>query len=320
MELIIKPTGRCNFNCTFCSSANLDIAHPTRVPEPIKDLIKKLRPDTIIVTGGEPLTIDPSYYWELLEISGCHIGFTSNMKDFYLHPEKWEKISRDPNFSFITSFNYGDTRRWDENTPYTEEKFIEVTNVFKEVSGKPMLPFIAVIDETNEDTVLDHIYLAQRLNTLVKINGATKIGRCGKNYPKYKLIQAYLKIIYLGLDQYEMTCRERERGKCAFNINFLCRSATRCCYVDTNGQLHYGICDDELSAGREIPMDSDFPLVAHPTFPTKEEHINDKCVYCDLFRFCHGCAAHRINAKEFPEHCEEMLKLRDDLIRTGWAM
>lgn len=320
MELIIKPTGRCNFNCTFCSSANLDIAHPTSVPDPIKELIKKLKPNNIIVTGGEPLTINPEYYLELQELSNCHIGFTSNMKDFYLHPEKWERIVKDPNFGFITSFNYGDTRRWDEETPYTEEKFMEVTKLFKEVSGKPSLPFIAVIDESNEHLALDHVYLAKKLNTMVKLNGATKIGRCGKNYPKYKMIQTYLKIIELGLDDYEMTCHDRELGRCAFNINFLCHTGTRCCYVDTSGKLHYGICDDELSAGVEIPMDTNFPLDIHPIIPKKDEYIHDKCIYCELFRFCHGCPAHRVHAKEFPEHCDEMLKMKDELIRTGWAI
>lgn len=321
MELIIKPTGQCNFNCTFCSSANLDISHPTNgVPDQIKDLILKMKPTNIIITGGEPLTINPEYYLELMDIAKCPIGFTSNMKDFYLHPEKWESIVKNPDFGFITSFNYGDSRRWDENTPYTEEKFIEVTNLFKEVSGRPSLPFIAVIDENNEDKILDHVYLAKKLNTMVKINGATKIGRCGKNYPKYKIIQAYLKIIELELDQYEITCHDRELGRCAFNINFMCNSTIRCCYVDTNGNLHYGICDDEVSAGKEIPMDIEFPVKACSAIPGKDEYINDKCVYCELFRFCHGCNAHRIHTKEFPEHCDEMLKMKDDLIRTGWAL
>lgn len=321
MELIIKPTGRCNFNCTFCSSANLDIAHPTTgVPKPIKDLILKMKPTNIIVTGGEPLTIDPEYYLELQELGKCHISFTSNMKDFYFHPEKWERLVKDPNMGFITSFNYGDTRRWDENTPYTEEKFIEVSNLFKEVSGKDFLPFIAVIDESNEDMLLDHVYLAKRLGTLVKINNASKIGRCGKNYPKWKMIKAYLNIIDLGLGDYEITCREREFGRCAFNTNFMCNSTIRCCYVDSAGKLHYGICDDEVSAEREIPMDEEFPVPINPKVPGKDQYIHDKCVYCELFRFCHGCNAHRLHAREFPEHCSEMLKMKDDLIRTGWAL
>lgn len=319
MELIIKPTGRCNFDCTFCSSAYLDIAHPTCVPEKIKDLIQKMKPDSIIVTGGEPLTIDPAYYLELQELGNCHVGFTTNLKDFYLHPDKWNEIFTNPNFGFITSFNYGDTRRWDPETPYTEEKFIEVTNLFNEVTGQP-LPFIAVIDESNEHLLMDHIDLARRLNTMVKINCATKIGRQGINYPKYKIVQAYVKIIDMGLDQYEITCHDRELGRCAFNTNFMCNSAIRCCYVDTAGELHYGICDDELSAEKEIPMDTSFPLIPHPTIPNKSDHITKQCVYCDLFRFCNGCNSHRQHAKEFPEYCTEMLKLKDDLIRQGWSI
>lgn len=319
MELIIKPTGMCNFNCTFCSAAYLDIAHPTRVPDKIKDLIKKMKPDSIIVTGGEPLMVNPEYYLELQELGNCNVGFTTNMKDFYLHPDKWKPIFTSPHFGFITSFNYGETRRWDENTPYTEEKFIEVTKMFTDMTGKT-LPFIAVIDDSNEDTLMDHVYLAKRLNTMVKINGATKIGRQGVNYPKYKIVKAYLKIIEMGLADYEITCHDRSLGRCAFNTNFMCNSAIRCCYVDTAGELHYGICDDELSDEREIPMDPSFPLIPCPKIPTPDEHINDKCVYCDLFRFCHGCNSHRRHAKEFPEHCEEMLKMKDEIILTGWSI
>ena len=320
MELIIKPTGLCNMNCTFCSAANLDIAHPSKVPNQIKELIQKLKPNSIIVTGGEPLTIDPSYYWELLDIAQCHIGFTSNMKDFYLNPNKWKDIIQHPNFDFITSFNYGETRLWDPTTPYSEEMFRKVHKIYTEISNGKSLNFIAVIDKSNENTIMDHIYLAKDLNCKVKINGACKIGRQGINYPKYKIIKFYLDLIDMGLDQYEITCCERHLGRCALNTNFMCQSAIRCCYVDHNDKLHYGICDDLISAGIEIPMDDTFPLDPKPEIPKLQDHINNKCVYCDLFRFCHGCIAHREHAKEFPEHCEEMLKLKDRLIKTGWKL
>jgi len=321
MELIIKPTGKCDFSCTFCSAANLDVAHPVDgVPEKIKDLIKVLRPKNIIITGGEPLMVDPAYYLELQEFSKCHISFTTNLKDFYLNPDKWADILSQEKFGIITSFNYGDTRRWDKDTPYTEEQFIEVMNLFKSVTGKKYLPFIATIDENNEHRLLDHVYLAKRLDSKVKINGATKIGRQGKNYPKYKIIQAYLNIINLGLGEYELTCHDRQSGRCSFNINLMCNTAIRCCYVDSLGELHYGICDDEISAGRELKREKTFPIIPLPTVPKRLEHITTKCVQCKLFRFCNGCNSHRRHAKEFPEYCSEMLKMEDEIIRTGWAL
>lgn len=321
MELIIKPTGRCNFDCTFCSANGLDIAHPENgVPQPIKELIKKLQPTGIIVTGGEPLTVDPGYYLELFELANCHISFTSNMKDFYLHPNKWKDIVTNPNFGFITSFNYGNTRRWDPHTPYTEEKFTEVHELFKEVSGRDYLPFIAVIDESNEGRIMDHIYLAKRLGTKVKINGACKIGLQDHSYPRYKILKAYIDIIDAGLEKYEMTCSERHLGRCPFNIHMLCKSTIRACYVDSNGQLHYGCCEDLLSAGKEILMDTEFPVKPVSIMPPKVKYIKKDCINCELFRLCHGCSAQLNYAKEFDNYCDEMLKLKDDLIRQGWAL
>lgn len=321
MELIIKPTGRCNFDCSFCSADNLDIVHPEHgVPDKIKDLIAKLQPNSIIVTGGEPLTVDPSYYLELQEFAGVHVGFTTNMKDFYLHPDKWKEVFCNPNFGFITSFNYGDSRKWDPHTVYTEEMFRKVTDLFKEVTGRPSLPFIAVIDENNEDLIMDHVYLAKELGTQVKINPACKMGRQGTNYPKYKIIKKYIEIIDAGLGDYEITCSERKFGRCAFNTNLLCRSTIRVCYIDKAGELHYGCCEDLLSIGQEIPMDPEFPVKPVPVFPPKCNHLTNHCLSCELFRICHGCSAHLTHAHEFPEYCEEMLKMKDDLIRQGWAL
>ena len=71
MELIIKPTGLCNFNCEFCSAHGMDIQHPAdgHVPHQIRDLIMKLKPNGLIITGGEPLMVDPQYYYELHDIA-----------------------------------------------------------------------------------------------------------------------------------------------------------------------------------------------------------------------------------------------------------
>lgn len=320
MELIIKPTGRCNFNCTFCSSHELNITHPGKhVPDKIKELIDNLKPGHIIVTGGEPLTIDPDYYWELQEYSGAHVGFTTNLKDFYLHPEKWTDMFRDAHFGVITSFNYGDCRMWDPQTVFTEEMFRDLYEKFITATDLPFLQFIAVIDYDNEDRFMDHVLLAKDLRTQVKLNPAGKIGLQGYNYPKYKMIRGYLDIIKAGLGEYEMTCCERKKGTCAFNTNFLCNTGIRCCYVDPEGNLHYGICDDEVSDGHELPMD-EFPLITKPKLPAREEWVSENCETCDLFRFCNGCNSYRRRAKDFPEHCEEMLKMKDELIEVGWLI
>lgn len=325
MELIIKPTGLCNFNCEFCSASNLDISHPKNgVPKEIKDLILKMKPSTIILTGGEPLMVGPDYIMEIQELApdNTYISLTSNMKDFYFNPDKWRDVVNHPHIRFITSFNYGHTRRWDENTVYDENMFKKVTNKFKEITGGKSLPFIAIIDESNEEFIMDHIYLAKELNTKVKINGACKLGRQGKNYPKYKIIKSYIEIIDKGLEKYEITCSNRKLGQCAFNTNFMCSSTIRVCYIDSNGKLHYGRCEDEISLGKcgEIPMDENLPIDPKVEIPSIKDHITNKCSYCELFRFCNGCHEHRKHAKEFSEYCGEMMKLKDDIIRQGWAI
>lgn len=319
MQLIIKPTGRCNFNCTFCSACNLDIAHPNNgVPQKIKEVIERIKPDGLIITGGEPLECSPEYYLELQELAKCKISLTTNLKGLFLEPEKWKPIFTHPAFEFITSFNYGETRRWDKDTPYSEERFLEVVELYKSITGKA-LPFIAIIDESNEDKFIDHVYLAQKIGSYTKINNATAQGRQTTSYPRYKLFQQYLKIIEMGLDQFEIHCKERRVGRCPFNTHLLCGSTIRCCYVDSKGELHYSTCDDEISLGREFPLEERKPEEV-PVYPAIESHINDKCIYCDLFRLCNGCKSQREAAKTCPEHCEEMLKMKDKLIEVGWHL
>lgn len=323
MELIIKPTGRCNFDCSFCSADGLDIAHPAdnRVPEPIRDLIQKMKPTNIIVTGGEPLTLDPAYYEDLYDIAHCHIGLTSNMKDFYYHPDKWKEIMNHPDFGFITSFNYGDTRKWDPHTVYTEEMFRKVTDLYHKYTGKS-LPFIAVIDESNEDRIMDHVYLAKELGTQVKINAALRVGRQGTTYPRYKLIRAYIDIIDAGYGDYEITCSNRFAPKCPFDTHGFCSSTIRACYVDTKGKLHYSICDDEISSGHEIPMDDHFPVEITRMAPKSDEHTKKECYTCELFAICHTCHFQRrlMIEDQDPNYCTEMKKLIPDLKRVGWVL
>lgn len=94
MELIIKPTAVCNFKCTFCTASKLSINHtPDKVPEQLKELILKLKPNDLIFTGGEPTMCSPKYYEEILELSDAKVSLTSNLKNFYMHPDDWTPLS-----------------------------------------------------------------------------------------------------------------------------------------------------------------------------------------------------------------------------------
>ena len=69
MELIIKPTERCNFKCTFCSSTSIadDITDELGLTYIYKFLKRFPNTNTIIVNGGDPLMMKPSYYEKLLK-------------------------------------------------------------------------------------------------------------------------------------------------------------------------------------------------------------------------------------------------------------
>jgi organic radical activating enzyme len=307
VELIIKPTSSCNFNCSFCAASDLTIKHsPNHVPDKIKETILALKPDTIIVTGGEPLCCSPEYYNELLQIYDCNISLTTNLKDFYLHPDKWSELFKNPCVHVCTSFNYGNTRCWSENDIYTEEKFKTVMNLFKDKIGYMPL-FLAVIDNDNEDTYLKHVHLAKELGTTCRLNNALKIGRQGKHYPRYKIFQKWLDIIEMDLEEYEMNCSERKSGRCPINTNLMCSSCIRSIYLDVNDNIRSSDCEDKLNKGIENE-------------PINKSPITDNCVCCELYRICNGCDINREEAKVCPEYCFEMLKLKDKIINGGWRL
>ena len=93
MDLIIKPTEKCNFKCTFCSSTHITEDKALELDHQyIFDFLKRYpETKTIIVNGGDPLMMDPDYYWKIIEHldtikSEATISFTSNLWPFYKNP------------------------------------------------------------------------------------------------------------------------------------------------------------------------------------------------------------------------------------------
>ena len=321
MELIIKPTSACNMCCDFCAASKIKTDKETIPNQQIIDIIDSIDPECLIFTGGDPLCVEPDYYLNLIKkYPDKHIDMTTNLKDFYLNPDKWLKVLKHPNVSICTSFNYGNTRKWSKNEIYTEEKFKKVMYKFKSLIGY-MPPFIAVIDENNIDTVFKTVNLAKELGTRCRINNAMKMGRQGDYFPRYKVFEKWLEIIEAGLEEYEITCSERKYGKCPINSNLLCQSTIRAIYVNDNNELIYNNCEDKLNLNYpNIKIDND--KVKPDIINVKHtDTINSNCQYCELFRICNGCSTNREQAKKYcPEYCEEMLKLKDRIIKTGWKL
>lgn len=305
MQLIIKPTSKCNFNCKFCSAKLLNIKHSNNVPEILKDYINEIKPSELIITGGEPLMMKKEYYEELLSLGDWNISLTSNLGMFSKNPDYWIPILSNKRIGLITSFQYGNDRIAEQNV-YTEEQFIKTIELFNEKIGyKPN--FIAVINEENEDRALDHVFLAQRLGIKCKLNGVLPMGLSKSYYPRYKMFKIWLKIIELGLEEYELNCYERKLGKCNFNTFLNCDKNIRACYVDNNNKLHKCFCEDLLADGNELEQ-SDISV------------ISNKCYTCELCRLCNGCMKNKLCAKNDENYCKEMLKLKDEIINSGWKI
>jgi sulfatase maturation enzyme AslB (radical SAM superfamily) len=324
MELILKLRSSCNFACTFCSASNIKVNNDIDIPQQIKDILRVLQVNGLIITGGEPLTVPPEYLEKLIGLAGSqckNISLTTNLKDFYLNPDKWTDFFKRDDVGICTSFNYGGTRMWDKDTIYSENMFIDVMNLFKQRIGY-MPPFISVISNENDDTAMNNIYLAKRLGTSCRLNNAFKVGRQSTHYPRYKMFKFYLKIIEEGIEEFEINTKDRSIGRCAYNTNGYCQSAIRAAYVDIDGKLHYASCEDvlnSLSLDLEIPIDDKRPDLISIS-PPYNNLITDKCMTCELYRLCNGCRSQREQSKTVPEHCEEMSRMKKQIIDAGWKL
>jgi hypothetical protein len=299
----------------------MHIEHPSdnRVPDQIKNLISMIHPTNLIITGGEPLMVKASYYYDLYEYAGVPISATTNLKDFYEHPGKWTKLFREPWFNVTTSFQYGESRRWSKDEVFTEERFREVYQMYQDITGKKISSFIAVISDENESLAMKHIDLARDLGCQVRMNNAWGVGLQGTTYQRYRIFKIYLDIIHQDLDKYELNCSERRISRCPRNVALMCNSTIRCCYVDLDHKLHVSTCDEQLSIANDLPFDR----YASEPVPNKipyEDFITPECAYCELCRLCNGCDTNRQEAKKDPNYCAEMKKLEDQIIETGWLL
>lgn len=320
MDLIIKPTQACNFKCDFCSSNNIDSNGNILPLESIFALLTKYNVNTIIVNGGDPLMMSPEYYKKILEFieqqnKQTTLSFTTNLWDFYKNPDKWTPIFKHPLVGVTTSFQYGTERKLKDGTIFTEELFCKVIALFKKHVGyTPM--FISVLTENNEDYVIKTVKLAQKLNTICKINPAVKSGRTLKCYPLWKAYKVYLNIIKEGLEKYEFNSNilkdvlNGRRTVCPFSRN--CWKTIRA--ISPNGILHScGSYNDDylynLATGKKT-----YALYKYNEKELLLDHksLKTECFSCDLFILCNGCFKQMddiIEDNQIENHCLHMKKM-----------
>lgn len=323
-DLVLKINDKCNFACEFCSSNKIAEDHKDLDINIVKDYLRTHKVRNIILNGGDPLLVHPSYYWELLEFikaegMDIRLSFTTNLLDFWLNPDKWEPIFKHPLVDVCTSFQYGSGRRLANGKVYTEVDFNQVYNLFQDRVGKD-LPFIAVVTEENEQYCMDTVNLAKRLGTLCRLNGCLKSGRAVQMYPYYKMLSLYLDIIEQGLEEYEQNSniikkvwQQHDLDECPYNSN--CRDTIAC--ISPNGTVHTcpAIADDIFI--RDI----------HPYFiehecdarlPFSMSMLTPECPMCDMTCFCNSCHKRIQDIKDtsVEVHCKNMKKLKDRCVRV----
>lgn len=320
MELIIKPTGKCNFACSFCSAKNLkEIKHFTSVTTELKTLLAELHPHTLIFTGGDPLLCPPSFYNELLNLGTWNLSFTTNLKDYFNNPEKWIDLFLNPRVSVGTSFQYGDGRRWDKDTIYNEQMFRTVFEKFKSDIGYS-LRFISVIGNNNEKFALKHIELAKELGTKCKLNQVMPLGNSTEFYPLHKMAEIWLQIYEKGLSQWLDHDMALHKGGCGLNVRRLCKSTIRAVQFLEDGTYQLSQCEDDLSKiPIEVLSDAKCPVVSQEQIALNQCICSD-CVCCELFNFCNGCKQQRELNKRVPEHCSEMKKKISRIKAAKWRL
>lgn len=340
MELIIKPTERCNFKCTFCSSTHITDDKSVELDlEYIFRFLKRYpETNTIIVNGGDPLMMDPEYYWKIIEYLdenelSTGISFTSNLWPFYKNPDKWIDLFRHERMGIATSFQYGGGRLKGDLSEFSEEDFWNVSDKMLElVSYRP--DFISVITEENVDRAIDNVLLAKEMGVECKLNYAFSsgppvkfrgitMGQQGKPYMLADIYEIYVKIWEMGLTDWEYNTKQmvnRLRGNsttCPQNRD--CDSSIRT--LQPSGDYYScGAFGDD----KEYAIDFETEMSGKKIFPIKHEvelqSLKQSCYTCPMFQICNGCKKTIKDLKSHglvEKHCKKMKTLAPNIIKAN---
>lgn len=308
---MIKPTLACQFKCDFCSAAKYK---SSKNLQSFLTEIRKINPDDVIITGGDPLLVDVLFFHDILAInSSITISITTNLWDFYLHPKKWIDLFKNPRVGVTTSFQYGQLRKKPDGTPFSENDFIKIQQLFLKYIGYTPT-FISVISNENKHLAIKHVLLAKRLNTMCKINAMLPLGKSTDYFPRYELLKIYIDIIKNGLEKYEANTLNRSFGNCPFNINDRCQKFNIAIRNINNGFL-YNCCEDLLYMNIGNSFDITDVACAKST-------LRENCVQCKMNRICNGCLLHNFILSKYisKNYCLNMNMLYSDLKRYNFKI
>lgn len=337
MELIIKPTEKCNFKCTFCSStyitedktAELDHDYIFRFLERYPET------NTIIVNGGDPLMMPPDYYWKIIEWLdknnyNTSISLTTNLWPFYKNVSKWKDLFLSPRIGVTTSFQYGGGRLKGDLTEFSEEDFWKVSDTMLEHIGyRP--DFITVITKENEKDAIKNVELAKKMNVECKLNYALSsgppvkfknitMGQQGKPYLLADIYEIYVKIYKMNLWPWEYNTKQMmkrlkdehtscpQNRKCDENIRTLQPSGDYySCGAFGDDRSHSINFEEEMKGKKVFILQQDVNLLS----------LKQSCFTCPMFKICNGCKKTIKDLKDhdmIESHCIKMKSLAQDII------
>lgn len=343
MDLIIKPTEKCNFKCTFCSSTHITDDKSAELDlQYVFDFLKRFpETRTIIVNGGDPLMMPVNYYWKIIEwldannYENTTISITSNLWPFYKNPNKWKDLFNNRRVGVTTSFQYGGGRLKGDLSEFTEEDFWKVSDTMLEHCGyRP--GFISVITKENEHLAYKNVQLAMRMDVECKLNYAmssgppTKfkgiiMGQEGQPYLLADIYEIYIDIWKRKLHHWEFNTKQmmkRLRGKatcCPQNRE--CDSGIRTLQPSGDYYSCGAFGDDRL-----YPIDFKSEMSGAKVFPIKHvmelQTMTDDCYTCPMFEICNGCKKTIKDHKDYgltEVHCKKMKSLSKDIIDANAA-
>lgn len=340
MELIIKPTEKCNFKCTFCSSTHITDDKTAELDHDyiFKFLKRYPETNTIIVNGGDPLMMSPEYYWKIIEHldeigSDARISFTSNLWPFHKNPKKWTKLFTHPRMGITTSFQYGGGRLKGDLTEFSEEDFWNVSDMMLDVVGyRP--DFISVITKENEHLAIKNVELAKEMDVECKLNYAFSsgppvkfknitMGQQGQPYLLADMYKIYVEIWKKDLTQWEYNTKQMVRRlvghatTCPQNRN--CDANIRTLQPSGDYYSCGAFGDDklyEIDFEKEMSGEKIFPLRFQPEI----QSLKSSCFTCPMFQICNGCKKTIKDLKDHDlveEHCSKMKLLAPDIIESN---
>jgi radical SAM protein with 4Fe4S-binding SPASM domain len=337
MELIIKPTEKCNFKCTFCSSTYIT---EDKTAELNHDYIFRFlerypETNTIIVNGGDPLMVPLNYYWKIINWLDENnykttISLTTNLWPFYKNVNKWKDLFLNWRIGVTTSFQYGGGRLKGDLTEFSEEDFWKVSDTMLEHIGyRP--DFISVITKENEKDAIKNVELAKKMNVECKLNYALSsgppvkfknitMGQQGKPYLLADIYEIYVKIYKMDLWKWEYNTKQmmqRLKGNhttcpqnrsCDESIRTLQPSGDYySCGAFGDDRSHSINFEEEMKGKKIFVLQQDVNLLS----------LKESCFTCPMFKICNGCKKTIKDLKDHDMvelHCIKMKSLAQDII------